>query len=50
MNNKYLKVNTCVHFFYKPPTLINLNADFISEGAKKKLEKVGGTITLIQKS
>ena len=29
---------------------INLNVDFISEGAKKKLEKVGGTITLIQKS
>ena len=29
---------------------INLNVDFISKEAKKKLEKVGGTITLIQKS
>ena len=29
---------------------IDLNVDFISESAKKKLEKVGGTITLIQKS
>ena len=29
---------------------INLNVDFISESAKKKLEKVGGTITLKQKN
>ena len=29
---------------------INLNVDFISESAKKKLEKAGGTITLKQKS
>ena len=29
---------------------INLNVDFISDGAKKKLEKVGGTITLKQKN
>ena len=28
---------------------INLNVDFISESAKKKLEKAGGTITLKQK-
>ena len=29
---------------------INLNVDFISESAKKKLEKAGGTITLKQKN
>ena len=29
---------------------INLNVDFISESAKKKLEKVGATITLKQKN
>ena len=29
---------------------INVNVDFISEGAKKKLEKAGGTITLKQKN
>ena len=29
---------------------INLNVDFISENAKKKLEKVGGIITLKQKN
>ena len=29
---------------------INLNVDFISESAKKKLENVGGTITLKQKN
>ena len=29
---------------------INLNVDFISESAKIKLEKVGGTITLKQKN
>ena len=28
----------------------NVNVDFISESAKKKLEKVGGTITLKQKN
>jgi len=28
---------------------INLNVDFISESAKKKLEKVGGTIVIKQK-
>ena len=29
---------------------VNLNVDFISESAKKKLEKAGGTITLKQKN
>ena len=29
---------------------INLNVDFISESAKKKLEKAGGTITLKKKN
>jgi len=29
---------------------INLNVDFISESAKKKLEKAGGTFTLKQKN
>ena len=29
---------------------INVNVDFISESAKKKLEKAGGTITLKQKN
>ena len=29
---------------------INLSADFISESAKKKLEKAGGTISLKQKN
>ena len=39
--------NNCNYIFV---LYFNLNVDFISEGAKKKLEKVGGTITLIQKS